>query len=340
MPSPLSAYERTEFLPMINTKHLRRTGLLAALGTSTAIFLSGCGGTSLNGTLRAAPTASPVAYGVTPANANAGIGGSVGSGLESADAATGYITGALSSTAVTIPGEGPLPLGFPAGAASTATDAKNNTIPLAAAPAGASVLFRADLANGNNGEAGGAIVPASVILTSPDISGFAQQTLTFDAAGITVGPLANGQYVSAPFPLNVSKSGIYRFVVALADQGGQSSNTTFGVAVVAPTDAALFIQNITPDPTTATPKPKAIALGQGDTVAIDGGAGTGVYPAGYNAATAGGAASPTMADASGTVILFATPGVHTLTYTSSDGKTTATQTLTAAALTAGGTFIQ
>ncbi len=310
---------------MTNIKHLRRTGLLAALGTSTAILLSGCGGTSLNGTLRAAPTASPVAYGVTPINANSGIGGSVGSGLESADATTGYITGALSSTAATIPGEGPLPLGFPGGAASTATDASGNTVPLAAAPMGASVRFRADLANGNNGESGGAIVPSSVILTSPDVPGFAQQTLTFDAASIFVGPLANSQYVSAPFPLNVSQSGIYRFVVALADQAGQSSNTTFGVAAVAPTDVAVFLQNIDTGTKSKAGKEVFTAFSQGDTLTIDGGPGIGVYPAGYNAATAGGAASPTTADASGTVILFTSPGPHTLTYTSMDGMTTITQ---------------
>ena len=312
---------------MINIKYLGRIGPLAALGASAAILLSGCGGSSLNGTLRAAPTASPVAYGVTPTNANSGIGGSIGSGLESADATTAYITGALSSTAITIPGEGPFPLGFPAGAASTATNPDGTSVLLTAAPVGASVRFKADLANGNNGESGGAIVPASVILTSSDIPGFAQQTLMFDGANIATGPLANGQYVSAPFPLAVPKSGIYRFAVAVADEGGQSSSTTFAVAAVAPTDAALFLENIKP----------------GDTVTIDGGPGIGVYPAtGYNAAT-GSASAPTIADGQGTVVLFTTPGVHKIVDASTDAKgvvTTTTQTITVAATAVGTTIIQ
>ena len=313
---------------MINTKHLRRAGLLAALGTSVAAALSGCGGASTNSG-NAAPLATPVAYGVTPINNNVGFGGVAGSGLESADGTTGYITGALSTTATILASEG----GFTTGFAFGPVSADNTTLQVAAPAGPTSVIFRADLANGNNGGAVGPIVPSSVVLTSPEVPSFTQP-LTFNSALIGVGPDGNAQYVSAAFPSPFTTSGIHQFAVSVADTGGQSSSTTFGVVVLAATDVALVLQNFDtgmPDPTSTTTPPADIinAIAPGDTVTIDGGQGTGVYPAKFPATTA---------DTQGTVVLFTKPGTHTVVETDPTGKVVNTSTFTIAATGAGTTI--
>ena len=298
---------------MIQDNNLGRVGLLAALGASAAIFLSGCGGSTSNA--GPAPAATPTIYGVNPNT------GATGSGLQSADAKTGYLTAALSSTAK--PLEGAVPFGFPAGGFES-----DGATASAAAPTGASVTFRALIANGNAGNGISAIVPSSVVLTSPEVTGFSQP-LTFDSSGVANVP-NDGQYASAAFSLPFTTAGIHQFTAAVSDASGQSTTTTFGVAVTVPADVTLFLQSFdTGTMNTKTPPAEVFkAITAGDTVTIDGGAGLGVYPTGYAATTA---------DAQGTVVLFTTPGTHTVTETS--GTTvvqTATFTLPA---TAAGTTI-
>jgi len=156
------------------------------------------------------------------------------------------------------------------------------------------------------------------VLTSPEVPGFSQP-LTFDSAGAGNG-LNAGQYTTAAFTLPFTTSGIHQFTAALSDAAGQSTSTTLGVVVVAPTDVALFLQSFdtgTPDPKSKTTPPADIftAITPGDTVTIDGVQGTGVYPTGY---------AVTTADDQGTVVLFTTPGAHTVTET--DAKGTVVQT--------------
>lgn len=296
---------------MTQDNHFGRAGLLTALGASTALFLSGCGGSTSNAT--PAPPATPTIYGVNPAD------GTTGSGLQSSDAKTGYLTAALSSTAKAL--EGTVALGFPAGGFET-----NGTTASSAVPANqASITFRALVANGNAGTGVSAIVPSSVVLTSPEVSGFTQP-LTFDAAGTGNG-LNAGQYTTAAFTLPFTTSGIHQFTAALSDAAGQTSSTTLGVVVVAPTDVALFLSSFdtgtTTAPTPATETTAAVpgteiftAITAGDTVTVDGGAGTGVYPTGY---------APTTADDNGQVALFIAPGTHTVVETKG---TTVVQTST------------
>ncbi len=308
---------------MIQDKHLSRVGLLAALGASAALLLSGCGGTTSNAGAPAS-AATPAIYGVNPAD------GTTGSGLQFSVAgtdakgnptttATGAITGALSSTAK--PLEGTVPLGFPAGTTDSAV------------PAGqANVVFRALAANGNVGSDAGRIVASSLVLTSPEVTSFSQP-LTFDLAGTGNGINA-GQYATAAFTLPFTTSGIHQFTASLSDVGGQSSSTTLGVVVVAPTDVALFLSSFdTGTMTTATATKPATeifkAIKAGDTVTVDGAAGTGVYPAGY---------ASTTADDNGQVALFTTPGTHTVTETDAKGTAVQTSTFTLPATAAGTTI--
>lgn len=308
---------------MIQNKHIERAGLLATLGASVALVLSGCGGAS-NNAGSANPAATPTIYGINPAD------GSTGSGLEfpvtSTDAAgpstttaTGAVTGALSSTAK--PLEGTVPLGFPAGTTDSAVPVSQ-----------ADVVFRALAANGNFGSGAGDIVGSSLVLTSPEVPGFSQP-LAFDLAGTGNG-LNAGQYASAPFTLPFTTSGIHQFTTSISDVGGQTSTTTLGVVVVAPTDVALILQSFDtgkPDPASKTKPPADLftAITAGDTVTIDGGPGTGVYPTGF---------APTTADAQGTVVLFTTPGTHTVTETDPKGTVVQTSTFTLPATAAGTTI--
>ncbi len=299
---------------MFQNKNQGRVGLLAALGASAAILLSGCGGATNN--QGPAPAATPTIYGVNPTT------GATGSGLQfpatTTDATgkttttnTGALTGALSSTAK--PLEGAIPLGFPAGG----FEADGATASVAVPVGQANVTFRALVANGNAGNGISAIVPSSVVLTSPEVTGFSQ-ALTFDSSGVANVP-NDGQYASAAFTLPFTTSGIHQFTAAVSDASGQSTTTTLGVVVAQPTDVTLFLQSFdTGTKNTKTPPAEIFnAIAPGDTVTVDGGAGTGAfYPAGYVATTA---------DAQGTVVLFTTPGTHTVTETKG---TTVVQTAT------------
>ena len=321
---------------MSNTKHLRRASLLVVLGASTIAALSGCGGAKTNsgGT---ASAATPTVYGVNPAT------GEAGSGIEfpvtttgtsgPVTTTTGGLVAALSSTAV--PLEGTVPLGFATGGLQA--DGSAGQAVLASQ---ASVTFAALIANGNVGNNAGAITGAT--LTSPEVPSFTQ-TLTF--TGVGTGVLGAAGYTGPAFTLPFTTSGIHQLTASVTDEGAQKTTTTLGVVVVAPTDVALFLQSFDtgkPDPASTTKPPADLfnAIAPGDLVTIDGGQGTGVYPAtGYNSATAGGASSPTTADPQGTVVLFTTPGTHTVVETDPTGKTVVnTSTFTLPATAAGTTI--
>jgi len=319
----------------ITHRHLQRAGLLAAFGASAAAILSGCGGASTN-TGRATTVATPTVYGINVATASAG------SGIEfpvttPATATTGAVTtttggivGALSTTATAL--EGALPLGFPAGAAES-----DLSVGVAVAASQPGVVFRALIANGNVANTSGAITGAT--LTSPEVTGFTQ-TLTF--TGVGSGPVGSAGYTSPAFTLPFTTSGIHQLNATVTDEGGQSSTTTLGVVVVAPTDVALVLSSFdTGKMSVATATVPAAEIfnpiTSGDIVTIDGGTGTGVYPTSYNATTAS-TADANGPNGAGAVFLFTTPGTHTITETTPGNKMIQTATVTLGPTTAGTTL--
>lgn len=337
---------------------------LVGFGALTAV-LSGCGGATQNGA-NLAPThdSGPVIYGIN-ANANRTIGTTQGtSGLSFTDPATsatdGAVVGVTSYT--TTHGPGPLftyqstypngtlsngvtsspgiPLGFAAGAAYFNIA---STTPIIAIPTNASnLVFGAYASAGVVNNIPVDIVPSSIVLTSSESPSFSLPLTFIGAAAIGSGVLAQTQYNSAPFPVPtfMQTAGLHDLRTTISDVDGNSSTTDFAVATVDPTSVALFLQSINVlvpavAATATTPaKPATVvntAINPGDLVTIDGGPGTGVYPAGYQ---------PTIADAQGTVVLFIKPGTHTVTETDPTGKTTVqTEIFTLATTTAGTTIL-
>jgi len=343
--------------------HKKQNLMLGIGALGATLVLSGCGGSSFQkNTFANLTNTLPASYGLEPLASNAvAQAGSPSffetSGLGSPDNKTPYLTSAIDFAVIkTVDGAalaarvdpnatGKVPLGFSAG--GSFIDGANGTAVIANAVAsGASVVFRAAIANGvASGNAPG-ITNVSLSSTDPEWT-LGTLPMTFNDPG--PGPLANGTYVTgtnltpAPFVIPFKTSGVHTIIVTLADDAGRSTATTFALPFVATGNVALFLQNITPDNADGTAGKAAQAINPGDTVTIDGGAGVGTYPTtGYNAAT-GSPSAPTTADGQGTVVLFTTPGVHKIVDTSKDAKgvvTTATQTITVAATAVGTTIIQ
>lgn len=325
---------------------------IGAMGTA-ALLLSGCGGSSFQkNTFGNYANTLPAAYGIEPTAASPNVQG-VGttffetSGLGSADSKTAYATAAIdfatlknpdgSALAINVDpnATGKIPLGFSAGSFYIDSGAGDPAaVAATVAPIGTSSVFRAALANGvsannappidGNGESLSSADPEWTLGTLP---------MTFSSAG--AGPLANGTYVTGtggsavPFTLPFKTSGVHSVVVTVTDTAGRQTATTFGIPTVTAGDVALLLQSFTVA-VAATAKAAATTaqnpITPGNTVTIDGGQGTGTYPAtGYNAAT-GKPSAPTVADAQGTVVLFTTPGTHTITET--DGTGTVVQQAT------------
>jgi len=322
----------------------------------------------------------PASYGVEPVAANGNISNGLGgpfyfevSGIGSPDGATPYLTAAggfsivkanpnaTLSSGVDPNNTGTVPLGFATGGKYLDAQFGVGATPLAALP-GTSVLFRANINNGVDAGTGAAIKidPTKISLSSTDPEwtlgtlplGFNfNNTGPFGSATYVTGtPDASGNVAPTPFVLPFKTAGVHTLVLTVTDQQSQQTSTLYNIPVVSAANVALLIQNI--DTGTKDKKGNEVlqTVGPGDIVTIDGGPGLGIYPpTGYNA-DIGKPSQPTVAyanDASasagtpqGTIILFSTPGSHTLNYTSADGKTTISQVIPATALVAGGTFIQ
>ncbi len=299
---------------------------IGALGAA-ALLLSGCGGSSFQkNTFASIPNTVPAAYGLEPVAASPVLNLPQNilyfetSGLGAAGSTAAYLTAASNFTIDKAPdGAGvsinidpngkTVPLGFStAGQYIDAATVATPAVPTAVAP-GASVVFRAALANGVS--AGNTPEISSVTLTSADPQWtLGTLPLTFNNPGADSGPLANGTYVTgtggAPvaFALPFTTSGIHTVAVTVVDAAGRQTTTTFSIPVVTSTDVALFFQNITTADETST------AITPGDLVSLDGG-------------------TAVAADAQGTAILFTTPGTHTITESNADGtKTVQTATFT------------
>ncbi len=311
-PSPCRLLTKgIKLFPMIQTKHINRAALLAAFGTSAAILLSGCGGTTTNSTQTPATQADPQVYGQNFATGLTGSNFSFPIGANT----VGAITGAISSTAAGFALEGGVAPGFVAGgqnpiAVPTATDAKQTGTPpflsfgFAMATSQPSVTFRALVANGNNGETVDPINPSSVVLTTPEVPAFSAP-LTFDNAGIGTGPNGDGQYTTAAFTLPFTTTGLHTFKVAVAAASGKSSSTTFQTVVLAPTASAVVVQIL--DATGA---------------AVAGALVTVTNPLPGVAAYKSTAAAPqtSVSDGNGVAIVFAAPGAQTISATATDAK--------------------
>ncbi len=342
--------------PNIN-KYTLRAGLpLAGLGI-VAAALSGCGGATSGGaTAIPTPDSGPVLYGI---NALAARSGSVTAGETSGlsftpanGALEGAIVGAFAYN--TVNGAGPLPsyvasfpnaggktagipLGFPQSGGSFYY---NSSAQAAALPTNftGNIIFGVYASQGAKNGNLVDINPASIVLTSSEAPTFSAPMI-FDPNFGTNG-ISQSQYKTAPFavPAFMQTTGLHDLRAAIADTAGQSSTTDFVVATVDPTSVALFLQSINvlvpavPAVGTTPAKPATVvntAITPGDLVTIDGGPGTGVYPAGY---------TPTVADAQGTVVLFVKPGTHTVTE-SATGNVVQTETFTLATTTAGTTIL-
>lgn len=328
------------------------TSLLAigALGAA-ALLLNGCGGSSFQkNTFATIPNTVPAAYGIEPVAASptltlpqnllyletSGLG-AAGSTAAYLTAASGFVInkapdGAGVPTNIDPNGK-TIPQGFStAGQYIDAATAAKPAVPTAVAP-GASVIFRAALANGASAGNSPAITAVSLTSADPEWT-LGTLPLTFNDPGQNSGPLANGTYVTGtggapvPFALPFTTSGIHAVAVTVADAAGRQTTTTFAIPVVTATDVALFFQNITVNvpavaATATTPEvpatPTTTAITPGDPVSLDGG-------------------TAVAADAQGTAIFFTAPGTHTIREASADGmKTVQTATFTLAASTAGTT---
>ena len=328
------------------TRYALKAVPLAVFGAGLAAMLSGCGGATTNtSSFVATPDSSPVIYGLG-AQAINGIAGVYNetSGLAYTDSTSGTQIGVLTAATFfkTDNGPGPIPVylkrfaatgGIPLGfapAGTYITGASSVALPSASANA---VVFRVYVSPGAKGGSNTNINTSSLVLTSSEAPTFSQP-LTFDLAGIGVGPLGEGQYTTGTFalPAALRTSGVHNLHAVVADTVGQQTETDFGVAVVAPADVCLFLQSLTTNvaaTATTAATTATTAISPGDTVTIDGGKGTGIYPAN---------ATPTIADAQGTVVLFTQPGTHTLTETTPAGAVVQTETFTLAASTAGTTI--
>ena len=354
---------------------------LSVAGVGIVLMTNGCGSGSFEKNSFGSYQATvPASYGVEPVAANGNVSGPLGgpfyfevSGIGSPDGATPYLTSAggfnivkanpnaTLSSGVDPNATGTVPLGFATGGKYLDAQFGVGAAPLVARP-GASVLFRANINNGVDSGTGAAIKidPTKISLSSSDPEwnlgslplGFNfNNTGPFGSATYVTGtPDASGNATPTPFALPFKTTGIHTLVLTVTDQQSQQTATLYNIPVVDAANVALLIQNIDTGTKDKNGNEVLQTVSPGDTVTIDGGPGSGVYPpTGYNSAT-GKPSQPTAAyanDASasaatpqGTIILFSTPGAHTLGYTSADRKTTLSQVLPATALVAGGTFIQ
>ena len=340
----------------------RQQLLLCAAAASLVLALSGCGGTSFSKNSTApSPYSDPVVQGLEP---QAAVGGGnlpqpflETSGLSSPDGTIGYITGAVNSDSVAIPSiaisngtdangnsVATTPLGFAPGGQYFSSQggasfllADNQTPAFQAANPGASVIFRASIANGvdptTSPPSAPPIVPGSVKLTSTDpawhtLSGLKTDDptdapngylpLAFDKAFALApsGPLANDNYVTGAadasgnligsptaFALPFTTTGLHNLRVTVADTRAVVHHTDFQALVVAPSDAAIIIQAVT--------ALKTSHIVGGATVTLDSGQITPTAPA---------VDQTTTDPLTGVAIIFATPAKHTITITDKDAK--------------------
>ena len=339
---------------------IRQNLLFCAAAASLALALSGCGGTTFSKSSTApSPYSDPVVQGLEP---QAAVGGGnlpnpflETSGLGSPDGTIGYITGAVNSDSVAISAiaistgtdasgsqVATTPLGFAPGGQYFSSQggaafllADNLTPAFQAAKPGASVIFRASVANGvdptTSPPSAPPIVPGSIKLTSTDpawhtISGLKTDDptdapngylpLAFDKtfALAPSGPLANDNYVTGAadasgnltgspiaFALPFTTTGLHNLRVTVADTRAAVHHTDFQALVVAPSDSAIIVQ--------ATDA-KGNPLG-GAVVTLDSGKITPTAPA---------LDQTTTDPLTGVAIIFATPAKHTITITSQDAK--------------------
>lgn len=331
--------------------HNKQTLTLTGIGMlGAAVLLAGCGGSSFSqSNLANHPNTLPYIYGLEPiayygaANVN-GVSSVVeGSGFQAASGGQAFITGNTAFTATT-PNGATLP-GFadPNGTKSLPTafsttgqyvDSVNGSgsavATVTAMPAGTSVIFRAAIANGVSANTASPITSATLTSTDAELASIAGLTAGLPMSLNPVGgAFSNATYAvgaagaATPFTIPASTTaGLHTVAATVTDGAGRVTSTTFIFPVVTPTTVALFLQNFTvavPATTSAAATTKASPITGGDTVTIDGGSGSGTYPANY---------APTIADPQGTVIFFTAPGTHTVTETDPKGVLVQTSTFT------------
>lgn len=340
-------------------KHVRTFAGIGAAGAAALLF-TGCGGNSFQkNTFGNYPNTLPYAYGVEPvalfglANNIGAQGAFEGSGFQAVTGGQAYLTGASDFVAVTASGavlpanadpntSGKLPLGFSTGGLyiDNAQTVAGPVASVASLSPGTQVVFRVALANGisNNNTSG--ITGATLTTSDPQMAAVAGLTAGLPMTlNVVTGPFSNATYVAGtngtPTPFTIPAglpSGLHTVKVNVSDDAGRTTATTFEFPVLATTDVALFLQSFTTAVAatkTAAATTTATPIQAGDTVTVDGGAGSGTYPTGF---------TPTVADAQGTVVLFTKPGTHTVVETNAKGVVVQTATFTIPATAAGTTI--
>ncbi len=340
-------------------KNQTRLSAGAGLLGAAAVLLSGCGGSSFSkNTFNNYPNTLPYAYGLEPVayygqgNAQGRQASVEGSGLQDATSGQAYITGASAFTIVTAQGASlagladpngtnVLPLGFsPKGLYVDAVNQSGATpATVTSVVAGASVVFRAALANGSSSDnTAPGITGATLTSTDPALAAVPGLTtglpMTLDVVG---GAFSNATYVTGsggaatPFTLPAgTPTGLHTVTVTVSDSAGRVTATQFEFPVVAAANAAVLasIKGTVPDgsPTDST----ATVLSATATIT----------------APVAGATDQAAIDTQNNVLLFAAPGKQTITATAqvevddADGKLVKVYTQTGTldvSLTAGAT---
>lgn len=292
---------------MITRRSRKRTAWLAGAGFIGTMALAGCGGTTINPTQEPIAAATPAIYGIRFLRTTQAAFVET-SGIESPDEQTGYVTGAVSSTAVPPPSvagpEGTIPLGYPAGGQDNVGTFSN-----AAAP-GTSVIFAAYVSNGQT--TNGNVIPiTSVSLTSNDPQwhlGTLALAFNQSKANNPSGSLPQAFYETSAFTLPFTTTGIHQVVATVTDSNNNVASTTFGIPVLAGSDSGVLVQVVDNNGNPI----------KGATVNI-----TGQLPDPSQATT----------DDNGIGILFASAGSQTVTATfASTNSTPDTETLAAGTL--------
>lgn len=302
----------------MNQKRKLSLAGVGALGAA-ALLLSGCGGNSFSKqTFGNYAEVVPVAYGLDPIAINPNLQLTPVSyelsGLGSPDGKTAYLTAATAFSIVTNSGGATLPVNVDTGLGTTPQlpygfsingvyidKAAGAGVSPAAAQSGASVTFRAALANGVANNATPPIASASLSSTDPE---WTLGTLPLTFNDVRSGPLANGTYVTGtngtptPFTLPFT-TGIHSVVVTVTDAVGRVTATTFAIPVVATTDSAV-LANVVATVPDGYPKNTTATI----TAAT----------ATITAPITGAVSQPTI-DAQSNVVLFASPGDQTVTAT-------------------------
>jgi len=339
---------------------LKQKLTICALGAALAFALSGCGGaTSSKDSTAPSPYSDPAVEGLQP---NAAVGAGTGltsqyeetSGLGSPDGTIGYITGAVNSDSIAIPGIADpagrfasgtsvtIPLGFAPGGLYFSSQggspfllADGSTPAIQAAVPNASVIFRAAISNGVDPTtappSAPPLVPGSIKLTSTEAAwtsvaglktddtadapnGYLPMAFDTTFAKAPSGPLANGNYVTGSPDASGNLTGA---PIPFAIPFTTTGLHNLRVTVA---DTRKVVHHTDFQTLVVASMDSAIIVQAVDAKGNPIGGATVTLDSGQITPTAPAVDQTTTDPLSGVAIIFATPAKHTITITGSDAK--------------------